>query len=350
MKYHIDFKELKVADYERVIEVSCLEARLHAIIAIHQTAVGPALGGVRAFLYNSFDDACSDVLRLAKGMTYKAVISNTGTGGGKSVIILSKDAPYLTDEMLQAFGQAVNALEGKYICALDLGVSIEAVATIAKETSYICGLPEISGNPSIYTTHGLFLCMQETAQKLWGCPSLRGRKIAIEGIGSVGKRLLQTLFFSGAELYISDIAESTLKTAAHLYGATVVPVEELPTMECDIFSPCARGNTVRLDNVFDFHCQAIVGAANNQLEDSSLGAILHERGIFYAPDYLVNAGGLINVVSAVGQPYAPKATRAKIEQLPHILRNLYAKSEVTGKDLVTLSDLFVEETLAAYVS
>nr|CRI43053.1 Leucine dehydrogenase [Chlamydia pneumoniae] len=351
MKYSLNFKEIKIDDYERVIEVTCSKVRLHAIIAIHQTAVGPALGGVRASLYSSFEDACTDALRLARGMTYKAIISNTGTGGGKSVIILPQDAPSLTEDMLRAFGQAVNALEGTYICAEDLGVSINDISIVAEETPYVCGIADVSGDPSIYTAHGGFLCIKETAKYLWGSSSLRGKKIAIQGIGSVGRRLLQSLFFEGAELYVADVLERAVQDAARLYGATIVPTEEIHALECDIFSPCARGNVIRKDNLADLNCKAIVGVANNQLEDSSVGMMLHERGILYGPDYLVNAGGLLNVAAAIeGRVYAPKEVLLKVEELPVVLSKLYNQSKTTGKDLVALSDSFVEDKLLAYTS
>ncbi|WP_100934211.1 Glu/Leu/Phe/Val dehydrogenase family protein [Candidatus Chlamydia corallus] len=351
MKYSLNFKEIKIEDYERVVEITCSQVRLHAIIAIHQTAVGPALGGVRASLYSSFEDACTDALRLARSMTYKAIISNTGTGGGKSVIILPEDAPYLTEGMLKAFGQAVDALEGKYICAEDLGVSINDISIIAQETPYVCGLADVSGDPSIYTAHGGFLCIKETAQHLWGSRSLRGKKVAIQGIGSVGRRLLQSLFFEGAELYVADVLDPPLLDAVRLYGATIVPTEEIHALECDIFTPCARGNVIRKDSVVDLNCKAIVGVANNQLQDSSVGMMLHERGILYGPDYLVNAGGLLNVTAAIeGKTYAPKEVLLKVEHLPLVLRELYNESKATGKDLVALSDSFVEERLLAYTS
>lgn len=350
MKYSLVFKDLEVADYERVLEVTCEEVGLHAIIALHQTVVGPALGGTRASVYNSFDDALTDALRLSRGMTYKSIICGAGTGGGKSVIILPASAPVLTDDMLRAFGRAVESLKGKYICAEDLGVSVREIAIIAEETSYVCGVDSISGNPSIYTAHGVFLCMQETARKLWGSSSLRQKKIAIQGVGSVGRLLLHSLFFAGAELYVSDIVEASVDFAVKLYGATPLSGEELFALDCDILSPCARGNVIRRDNVGSLHCKAIVGAANNILEDASIGAVLHERGIVYAPDYLANAGGLINVVSAVGSDYDPKAVLSRVEQLPKTLRELYSRCETLNKDTAELADLLVEERLAAHLS
>ncbi|WP_201456337.1 Glu/Leu/Phe/Val dehydrogenase [Chlamydia sp. 17-3921] len=350
MKYPLVFKDIKLANYERVIEITCDDVGLHAIIAIHQTIVGPALGGTRASVYGSFDEALTDALRLSKGMSYKSIICGAGTGGGKSVILLPPHAPRLSEDMLRAFGQAVDSLKGKYICAEDLGVSVRDIAIVAEETPYVCGLDSISGNPSIYTAHGVFLCMQETAQKLWGSPSLRYKKVAIQGIGSVGKLLLHSLFFAGAEIYVSDIEEAAVNYAEKLYGAIPISESDFVSFECDILSPCARGNVIRKDNIANLRCKAIVGAANNILEDASIGASLHERGIVYAPDYLINAGGLLNVVTALEESYNPKKVLSRVEKLPCTLRELYDQSDISNSDTVTLSDLFVEERLAALSS
>ncbi|ANG65915.1 Glu/Leu/Phe/Val dehydrogenase family protein [Chlamydia gallinacea] len=349
MKYPLVFRDINIQDYERVIEVICESVQLHALIAIHQTLVGPALGGVRAFAYSTFDDALKDVLRLSKGMTYKSLLSSVGTGGGKSVIILPQGMSCATEDMLRAFGQAVDSLGGKYIAAEDLGISVNDILTIHQETSWVCGIDSISGDPSIYTAHGVLLCIKETAKQLWGTPCLQGKKIAIQGLGAVGKKLLHSLFFEGADLYVSDVNSSVLEEARRFYGATVVSPEDFPLIECDIFSPCAFGGVIHRNNVFSLRCQAIVGSANNQLEDPSLGAVLHERGILYAPDYLANAGGLLNVALAVGTAYCPKTVLQKVNHLPVILHDIYEKSNQLNKDTVTLSDAIVQAKLNAYV-
>lgn len=348
MKYPLVFKDIDVEDYERVIEVKCESIGLHALIAIHQTLVGPALGGARAFAYSSFEEALKDVLRLAKGMTYKSLLSDVGTGGGKSVIILPQGMKRASEDILRAFGQAVDHLGGKYIAAEDVGISVEDINIIHQETPWVCGIDSVSGDPSIYTSRGVFLCIKETAEQLWGDSSLEGRKIAIQGIGSVGKKLLHALFFEGADLYVSDVNEASLQEAKRLYDVTIVPKTAFPSLECDILVPCAFGGIINKSNVYALHCQAIVGAANNQLEDPSLGASLHEQGILYAPDYLVNAGGLLNVAHAVGQEYCPKIVLQKVNKLPVILGEIYEKSASLDCDTVTLSDSLVEEKLRAY--
>ncbi|VVT43073.1 Leucine dehydrogenase [Chlamydia avium] len=348
MKYPLVFKDINIKDYERVIEVTCESIQLHALIAIHQTLVGPALGGVRAFAYSTFDDALNDVLRLSKGMTYKSLLSDVGTGGGKSVIILPKGMSRATEDMLRAFGQAIDSLGGKYIAAEDIGISTKDIHIIHQETPWVCGIESISGDPAIFTAHGVFLCIKETAKQLWGTPCLQGKKIAIQGIGSVGRKLLHLLFFEGAELYVSDVNQSVLDEATQFYGATIVPPENLPLLECDIFSPCAFGGVIHRNNVSSLRCQAIVGSANNQLEDSSLGKVLHEQGILYAPDYLVNAGGLLNVACAVGTTYCPKTVLQKVNRLPVILRDIYETSNNLDQDTVMLSDAIVQTKLNTY--
>lgn len=346
MRYSIVFQDLNVADYERVIKVTCEEAQLQAIIALHQTKTGPALGGVRAFSYSSFDAALRDVLRLSKGMTYKATLSETGTGGGKSVIILPSGIQTPTEEMLRAFALAVDSLQGKYIAAEDVGVSVRSISIMKEETPYVCGLGYISGDPSIYTAHGTFLCIKETAQQLWGSASLKGKRIVLQGLGSVGNKLARSLFFAGAELYVCESREDVLQEAVRAYSAEPLSLEDCMRMECDFFAPCALGGVITKENVEYLRCRAIVGAANNQLEEQSLGKTLQAKGILYAPDYLVNAGGLLNVVEEIGQAYSAKEVLKRVEKLPMILKDLYQRSLETGKDTVSLSDTIVEERLA----
>lgn len=348
MPYSIVFQDMNVPGYERVMEVICEEVQLHAVISLHQTKMGPALGGVRAFAYPSLEKAVYDVLRLSRGMTYKATLSETGTGGGKSVILLPPGMQAPTEGMLRAFGQAVDSLQGKYIAAEDVGVSVQAIDIMREETPYVCGVESISGDPSVYTAHGVFLCIQETARTLWGTDSLRGKRIAIQGLGSVGKKLAHALFFAGAQLFVCENREHVLQEVVRAYSAQAITPEEFLTMECDFLTPCALGGVITKACIQDLKCKAIVGAANNQLEEQALGAELQARGILYAPDYLANAGGLLNVVGEIHQPYSSKEVLNKVEKLPEILRDIYQKSAETGKDTVALSDGIVEERLAQH--
>lgn len=345
MKYSLLIEDLHIEGYEQVLKISCDAVQLVAVIAIHQTKVGPALGGIRACAYSNFDDGLQDALRLSKAMTYKALLSNTGTGGGKSVILLPQGLSSPTEGMLRAFGQAVDSLQGMYIAAEDVGVSVQDVSIIHEETPYVCGLESISGDPSIYTAHGVFLCIQETVDYLWK-ESLRGKRVAVQGLGAVGRKLVHELFFAGANVIVYDTRKDLLDEIVTLYGAQVD--EDILSSDCDILCPCALGGVIHSGNVPQLRCRAIVGAANNQLENASIGQELASRGILYAPDYLVNAGGLLNVASSVGQKYAPKEVLGKVENLPKTLRRLYDQSAQENLDTVTLANAIVEERLAAY--
>lgn len=345
MKYSLQIEDLHIEGYEQVLKVTCESVQLVAVIAIHQTKVGPALGGIRAFPYLQFEDGLQDALRLSKAMTYKALLSSTETGGGKSVIFLPKGMTSPTEGMLRAFGQAVNSLQGKYVAAEDVGVSVQDVMIIREETPYVCGLVTVSGDPSIYTAHGVFLCIQETADYL--CKTdIRGKRVAVQGLGAVGRKLVHELFFAGAELIVYDTRKDLLDEVVTLYGAQVD--ENIISADCDILCPCALGGIINSMSIDQLRCRAIVGATNNQLENPAIGRELVARGILYAPDYLANAGGLLNVAGSVGRAYSPKEVLSKVEGLPKILRKLYEQGAKENRDTGTLADAIVEERLAVY--
>lgn len=342
-RYNLEIKELIIEDFQKVLHVICGEVRLEAIIAIHQTKSGPAVGGIRALHYDSFDDALNEALRLARGMTYKAVLSNTGTGGGKSVIKLPNDINKITPDMLKAFGQAVDLLQGEYICAEDMGVSVQDMNIIAEETSHLTGLDTVGGDPSWFTAYGVYLSIKETAKYLWGTDSLESKKVLIQGVGAVGSKLAGFLFWDGAELLLSDLQPEKLDGIAKQYSANIV--SEIPFgIDCDIFAPCARGAIINHDTCKIFKCKAIIGAANNQLLDMESAKLLADKDILYGPDYLVNAGGLMNVIS---KPYNAKKTLAYVKSIPGILGRVYTLAEQTGKDTASVADALVEEQLAA---
>jgi leucine dehydrogenase len=290
-------EEIEIADYEKVVKFTDPDSGLIAIIAIHNTDLGPGLGGTRIYPYQKFDDALTDVLRLSKGMTYKAGMARAGLGGAKSVIIADpkKDK---TRELLYAFAEAVNTFEGNYICAEDVGCSPEDIDIILEKTKYACGVHNLrgGGNPSIYTAQGTFQGIKSVLQALEGNTSLEGKVIAIQGLGSVGKRLAELLFWEGAHLIVSDIHEETVKECAHHYGATIATTEEILSVECDIFSPNALGGILNQTSIPHLRCRAIAGAANNQLLNPEDADLLAAKNILYAPDFVINAGGLINVM------------------------------------------------------
>lgn len=290
-------EEIEIADYEKVVQFKDADSGLSAIIAIHNTDLGPGLGGTRIYPYNKFEEALTDVLRLSKGMTYKAAMAQVGLGGAKAVIIADPKIDK-TPQLLTAFGQAVNTFEGKYICAEDVGCTPEDIDIIVKTTKYACGIHNLrgSGNPAAYTAWGTFQGIQSVLQKLDGNTSLEGKTIAIQGVGSVGTRLIDLLFWEGAELIIADLDENAVKQVAHRSAAQVVSPDEILSVDCDILSPCAMGGIINKNSIPNLRCRAIAGGANNQLLTYEDADELTKRGILYAPDFVINAGGLINVM------------------------------------------------------
>ena len=325
----IQFERLSVRGYEQVFKVTEKRSGLTAIIAMHDTTLGPALGGVRIQAYRSFQEALDDALRLAKGMTYKSALVEVGLGGGKSVI-LADPKEQKTPEMLYAFGLAVEQLDGSYICAEDMGCMPEDCTTIRQATKYVVGLPHASssGNPSPFTAWGVFRGIQATAKRLFGTDSLEGKTVAVQGLGSVGSELVPHLFWAGANLILADVDEKKAESLAKLYGGKVVSPDQIFSVECDIFSPCARGAVINDHTIPVFRCKAIAGAANNQLLRDAHALILKERGILYAPDFVLNAGGLLNVSTEIlDAGYHPSIPRAKIQKIYDCLLAIYEMAD-----------------------
>ncbi len=322
---------LDIAGYEKVIKVTEAETGLVAIIAIHNTTLGPGLGGTRIYPYKTFDEALTDALRLSKGMTYKSAIAQAGVGGAKSVII--SDQKNKTPEKLRAFGEAVNQLNGEYICAEDVGCSPVDVNVILQSTKYVCGVHNLrgSGNPSAFTAHGTYLGVLSALQELDGSKSLEGKTVAIQGMGSVGKRLAERLFWSGTKLIISDINEDVIRHFAHEFDAQIVPPDEILFAKCDVLAPCAMGGILHRDMILKLNCRAIAGAANNQLLKPTDADYLREKGILYAPDFVINAGGLINVMNELRlEGYNATRARNGIKQIYHQLLQIYEIAQQNG--------------------
>lgn len=341
-------EDLNITGYERVIKVTEKESGLQAIIAIHSTQLGPGVGGTRIYPYVDFDQALTDVLRLSKGMTYKAGITQVGLGGAKSVIIADPKRDK-SRELLHAFGRAVDRLKGIYVCAEDVGCTPEDIDVILEMTPYACGVHNLrgSGNPAAFTAHGVFLGIQATLQELYGSDSVKGKRIAIQGMGSVGQRLAERLFWAGGELVIADLQEELLEPFAHAWNAEVVSPEAIISTPCDIFAPCAMGGVLNEASIKELQCAAVVGAANNQLLKPTDADHLMSRGVLYAPDFLINAGGLINVVhelSDVG--YNAQAARDMTcqiyDQLLHIYEVSQERSISTHQAAISLVDYRLE--------
>ncbi|GAA4351688.1 Glu/Leu/Phe/Val dehydrogenase [Hymenobacter saemangeumensis] len=296
------FGQIAEHQHEQVVFCHDHETGLRAIIGIHNTVLGPALGGTRMWHYASDMEALNDVLRLSRGMTYKAAISGLNLGGGKAVII--GDAKTLkTEALLRKFGRFVKNLNGKYITAEDVNMTTKDMEYIRMETTHVAGLPESmggSGDPSPVTAYGTYMGMKAAAKKAFGSESLQGKRIGVQGVGHVGTYLLEHLQKEGAQLIVTDYYEDRAQAAAARFGAKAVGLEDIYDQNLDIYSPCALGATLNDDTIARLKCQVVAGCANNQLEDENVhGPELVRRGIVYAPDFLINAGGLINVYSEV---------------------------------------------------
>ncbi|PCI75745.1 leucine dehydrogenase [Candidatus Aerophobetes bacterium] len=318
--------------YELVLRMEDASVGLHAIIAIHDTTFGPALGGTRIYPYANEEDALYDVLRLAKGMTYKSAVAKSGFGGGKSVIIADPKTEK-TPELLRAFGRAVESLAGKYICAEDVGCTTEDVGIIREETKHVVGLdfPGGSGNPAPFTARGVYRGLQSALYERTGNRSVQGKTIAIQGLGSVGKWLARYLFWEGANLIVTDINSELKNDFVLSVGAKWVEPEEIYAVECDVFAPCAMGGVLTAETVKLIQANIVAGAANNPLKTEEVGEMLHQKGILYAPDFVINAGGLVNVcyeVSASG--YSATSSRDTVDQIFSTLMSVYDLAKKNG--------------------
>jgi leucine dehydrogenase len=295
-------EKMNQMNHEQLVFCNDKETGLKAIIAIHDTTLGPALGGTRMWNYNCDNDAIIDVLRLSRGMTFKAAITGLSLGGGKAVII-GDSSTQKSEALMRKFGEYVNSLGGKYITAEDVGMSASDMVHVKKETDFVTGIPvEMGGggDPSPVTAFGVYMGMKAAAKYKWGSDDLNAKKILVQGVGHVGENLVKHLSDDGADVYINDINEVNLQRVSDLYNAQIVEGNLIYDLDVDIYSPCALGATINDITIEMFKCEIIAGAANNQLQDEDKHAIrLQEKGILYAPDFLINAGGLINVYSEI---------------------------------------------------
>lgn len=292
------FGQLSFDDHEQIIFCNDKDTGLKAIIGIHNSVMGPALGGTRMWNYANEWEALNDVLRLSRGMTYKAAITGLNIGGGKAVII-GDSKTQKTPELMRKFGEFVHSLSGRYITAEDVGMETKDMDLVRDVTPYVTGISEErggSGNPSPVTGYGVYLGMKAAAKHQFGSDVLEGKRVLVQGIGHVGETLVDYLTKEGAIVIITDINEERLYQVAAKYNAQVYTGDDLYSADVDIYAPCAMGATLNDATVHKIKAKVIAGAANNQLANETVhGAILQERGILYAPDFLINAGGIINV-------------------------------------------------------
>ncbi len=337
----------KHGDHEQVVFCNDPNVGLKAIIAIHNTALGPALGGTRMWNYKNEDEALVDVLRLAKGMTYKAAAAGLNLGGGKAVII--GDAKTQKSEgLFRAFGQFVNTLNGKYITAEDVGTSVQDMEHIYMETPWVTGIPKDfggSGDPSPYTAHGVLMGIKASAAEKFGTDSLKGLHIAVQGLGNVGSNLVKYLSEEGAVITVADIDIERTKKMANTFGAKAVSSDDILFTECDILAPCAMGAIVNDDSIMKFKTKVIAGGANNVLAEARHGDQLKELGILYAPDYVINAGGLMNVFVEL-EGYSPDRAFEKTRRVYDNIAKVYAISKRDNIGTHTAADRVAEERIS----
>ncbi|KKM12399.1 leucine dehydrogenase [Clostridiales bacterium PH28_bin88] len=303
------FKYMEKYGYEQLVQCYDKTTGLKAIICIHDTTLGPALGGLRMWPYATEDEAILDALRLARGMTYKNAAAGLNLGGGKSVII-GNPGTCKSEELFRAFGRFVETLGGRYITAEDVGTCVEDMEYIRLETDHVAGLAGLSGDPSPVTAYGTYMGMKATALVAWGNDSLKGKNVAVQGLGHVGYSLCQHLAEEGAKLIVTDINQENVDRVVKEFKATPVAPDRVYGVECDIYSPNALGATINDETIHQFKCKIIAGAANNQLKTEKHGDIIHEKGIFYAPDYIINAGGVINIAEEL-KGYNPERALKK---------------------------------------
>ncbi len=309
------FKALEKYGHEQVIFGQDKETGLKTIIAVHSTALGPAGGGTRFWNYKTEEDAIFDVLRLSRGMTYKNACADLDLGGGKAVII-GDPKKLKSEEFFKAYGRIVNSLNGKYFTAEDVNISTKDIDIVNSVTPFVMGTSKISGNPSPFTARGVYKALKAGVKHKFNKDDLTDLTIAVQGLGSVGYALAEYLHKDGAKLIVADInAESTSRAEKEL-NAKVVSVDEIVTTVCDIFAPCALGAVINTTNAKELHCKMVCGAANNVLLDKETGILLEELDITYIPDYIANAGGIINCApEALGIEYHSDFVIDKVDNI-----------------------------------
>ena len=335
--------------HEQVVFCEDRPSGLKAIIAIYSTALGPALGGVRFYPYRSEEEALHDVLNLSKGMAYKSAVAGLDLGGGKAVIWgdPNKDK---SEVLLRAYGRFVESLGGRYITACDVGTYVEDMDVIAKETRYVTGRSVEyggSGDPSVLTAYGVFQGMRAAAQHVWGEATLAGRTVGVTGIGKVGKHLVRHLVENGASVVVTDVSEAALDWVRRTYpDVRIVESErELITSKIDVYAPCALGGALNDDTVKVLTAKVVCGAANNQLAHPGVEKLLEERGILYAPDYVVNAGGVIQVADEI-DGFNPDRARAKASKIFDTTREILELASTERISPAVAADRIAERRMA----
>lgn len=322
---------------------------LRAIIAVHNTNLGPALGGCRMWAYENDEQALKDVLRLSRGMTYKAAITGLPLGGGKSVIIGDKKTK--TPELMRAMGRAVNTFGGKYIVAEDVGTSVDDMNFINSQTPHVVGIShggQGSGDPSPTTALGVFMGLKAAVRHRLGKNDLQGVRVAVQGLGNVGYNLCRHLHEAGAQLFVTDIAADKMDLAGREFGATAIALNSIYDMDVDVFAPCALGGGINDETLPRLKAKVVAGAANNQLAEARHGDALRQMNILYAPDYVINAGGLISVyyehlARKEGKAYDREQVLKHVEKIDATSDSIFKRADQDGVSTATAADRIAEQ-------
>ena len=334
--------------YEQLAIFSDAAVGLKAIIAIHDTTLGPACGGTRIWNYQTDEEAIWDALRLARAMTYKAAAADLPLGGGKAVIIADPHTQK-TEALMRAFGRFVDTLGGRYLATTDVGSTGRDMEYIRQETEHVVGLPTSaggSGDTSIMTGLGVYMGIKACAREVWGSDSLSGKRIAMQGFGKVAVQCAHHLLKEDAQLVVTDVYDGALDRARDL-GLKVVEPEQIYDVASDIFSPCALGGSINRDTIPRLQARVIAGGANNQLQTEEDGEELQRRGILYAPDYLINAGGIINISAEIGSVYNSERSREKTERIYELMGRVIKVSKQEEISTARAADRIAEERLAS---
>ncbi len=345
------FEKLGEYRYEQLVFCHDRGTGLKAIIAIHDTTLGPALGGCRMYPYNTEEEAIVDVLRLARGMTYKAAASGLNLGGGKSVIIGDPDTDK-SEELFRSFGRYIETLGGRYITAEDVGTSTEDINNIQVETSHVVGVDVTyggSGDPSPFTALGVLQGMRACVEEVFGTTSLYDRTVAVQGLGHVGWHLCELLHKEGASLFVTDLREEVVERAKREFGAKAVEPDEILSVPCDILAPCAMGAVINDETLPKLRCRIVAGSANNVLLEARHGEELARRGVLYAPDYVINAGGLINVADEL-EGYNERRATKRVMRIEDRIRRIIAISKRDGVPTNVAADTLALERIEAISS
>ena len=342
------FESIAQSGHEQVVFCQSKDAGLKAIIAIHNSVLGPALGGLRMWPYKTETEAVNDVLRLSRGMTYKAAVAGLNLGGGKAVII-GDPAKDKSEALFRAFGRFVNSLNGRYITAEDVGIDVNDMEYVYRETEYVTGVHQVhggSGDPSPFTAYGTLQGLMATLNKKYGDEEVGKYSYAVQGLGHVGMEFVKLLKERGAKLFVTDINQALVDKAVSEYGAEAVGLDEIYDVPADVYSPCALGGTVNEQTLPRLKAKVICGAANNQLANNAIGDEVTKRGILYAPDYAVNAGGVMNVALELDGYNRERAMRM-MRTIYHNLHRIYEISSRDGIPTYMAADRLAEERINA---